>query len=110
MSQPLTVIATYRVKKESEDAFRKLLDQHWPTLRQHDLASEAPPLVFRGEEEDGLPFFVEIFSWRDETASDTAHELPEVLSIWEPMAQLCEERQGKPSMDFPHVEPIQLHL
>ena len=109
MSEPLTVMATYRVKQASEGAFRQLLEKHWPTLRAHDLVSMAPPLVFRGEEEDGKPFFVEIFAWRDEAASNTAHELPEVLAIWEPMAQHCEERQGRPSMEFPHVERIELH-
>jgi hypothetical protein len=109
MPQPVTVIATYRVKKESESTFRRLLERHWPTLREHELVDDTPPLVFRGEEEGGAPFFVEIFSWRDEAASDTAHELPEVLAIWEPMAQHCEERQGRPSMDFPHVERIELH-
>ena len=109
MPQPLTVIATYRVKKESEGAFRRLLEKHWPTLREHDLVSADPPLIFRGEEEGGGLLFVEIFAWRNEAASDIAHELPEVLAIWEPMAQHCEERQGRPSMDFPHVEPIELH-
>jgi hypothetical protein len=32
-----------------------------------------------------------------------AHEHPEVLAIWEPMDTLCEQRNGKPNMEFPHV-------
>ena len=43
MSKPVTVIATYRVKKGEEDAFRAYLSKHWPTLREHDLTTEDPP-------------------------------------------------------------------
>ena len=33
---------------------------------------------------------------------------PKVLAIWEPMEPLCEEREGRPSMEFPHVERVAL--
>jgi quinol monooxygenase YgiN len=109
MSNPITVIATYRVRKAEEDAFRALLKKHWPTLREHDLATDEPPLIFRGEDEGQEPFFVEIFRWRDEAAKDTAHQLPEIMAIWEPMGKHCTERAGRPSMEFPHVERLELH-
>ncbi len=109
MSKPVTVIATYRVKKGEEDAFRGHLAKHWPTLREHNLATEEPPLIFRGEDEGQEPFYVEVFAWRDQAAVDTAHQLPEVMAIWEPMGNHCAERGGRPAMEFPHVERVELH-
>ena len=40
------------------------------------------------------------------TAGELKH--PEVIAIWEPMAPLCESREGQPAMWFPHVERLQL--
>ena len=50
--------------------------------------------------------FVEIFDWKSEEASRVAHEHPEVMAIWEPMDKLTEKRDGRPNMEFPHVQPI----
>ena len=108
MSKPITVIATYRVKKGEEDAFRGHLAKHWPTLREHDLATDALPLILSGEDEGQEPFYVEVFAWRDQAAVDTAHQLPEVMAIWEPMGKHCADRGGRPSMEFPHVERVEL--
>ena len=72
--------------------------------------SDIPPVTYRGtEREGGAPFFVELFTWRDEASMKRAHEMPEVLEQWEPMGQLCEERNGQPAMDFPTVERLELH-
>ena len=35
-----------------------------------------------------------------------AHEHPEVMAIWEPMDKLTEKRNGRPNMEFPHVQPL----
>ena len=107
MPSPATVICTYRVKSGSEDAFRALLDKHWPTLRDVGLATDDPPLVFLGRDASG-PVFTEIFSWVDDEAPRIAHETPGVMSIWEPMGALCESRGGREAMEFPHVLPVRL--
>ena len=104
----VTVICTYRVKRGKEKDFEALLKSHVPTLREHGLATDAPSRVYLGKEGADAPFYVEIFEWKDEAAKDTAHELPEVLAVWEPMGVLCEERGGRPSMEFPHVETVSL--
>ena len=39
-----------------------------------------------------------------------AHESPEVMAIWEPMGALCEERDGRPSMEVPHVERMKIEF
>ena len=107
-SKPLTVMCTYRVRTGKEDAFLELLQRHWPTLRQNDLATTSPAQVFRGTDSKGRPYFVEVFSWLNEKAISLAHETPSLMAVWEPMGALCEEREGRPGMEFPHVEPLSM--
>lgn len=98
-----TVICHYRVAAGHEPAFEALLRRHWPTLRELGLVTDEPPRHYKGIEQDnGQPIYFEIFDWCD-GAVERAHEHPEVMAIWEPMDQLCEARDGKPNMEFPHV-------
>lgn len=108
MPESPSVVCIYRVKRGSEDKFQKLLERHWPTLRELGLASEQPPQHYRGAEQDGGPIFIEIFGWKDEGAAQKAHEHAEVMAIWEPMGALTESRGGRPAMEFPHVQPIRV--
>ena len=101
---PNTVICHYRVARGNEGAFEELLNEHWSALHRLGLVTDVPSKQFKGEEQDNRqPIYFEIFDWLD-GASDRAHEHPEVMAIWEPMDQLCESRDGKPNMEFPHVE------
>jgi len=104
----LTSLCVYRVKSGSEAAFRALLARHWPTLRRVGLAADDPPTIYQGMEKAGAPLFVEVLTWKDAEGPNMAHELPEVMSVWEPMGMLCEARDGHPPMEFPHVERIQV--
>ena len=106
MSAPTTAICLYRVARGQEGEFTSLLRRHWPTLRSLDLVTDTRPQHYRGAEQDGGPLFVEIFDWKNEEASRVAHEHPEVMAIWEPMDKLTEKRDGRPNMEFPHVEPL----
>ena len=110
MDRTEIVICTYRVKAGQETAFEKLLERHWPTLRELALVTTDPPQHFRGFEQSGEPLFVEIFTWASREASAKAHEHPEVMAIWEPMDILTETRAGRPNMEFPHVQPLALTL
>jgi hypothetical protein len=105
----MTAICTYRIKPGKEDDFVTLLRRHWPTLREAELAADTPSQVFRGADESGGTFFVEILIWRDEKMPNRAHELPAVMAIWEPMGMCCEARLGRPAMEFPQVEALPLH-
>ena len=100
-----TVICTYRVRPDSEDAFVGLLRRHWRTLRQLGFVTDEESLVFRGTD-DG-PTYVEIFTWV-EGGFDLAHEHPDVIAIWEPMEPLLEDRDGLPRWDFPHYQRVVL--
>ena len=106
MTQSPTVICLYRVRAGNEAEFTKLLERHWPTLRELGLVTEQKPTHYRGEEKADEPLFVEIFQWRSESSSESAHQHPEVMAIWEPMDKLTEARKGKPNMEFPHVQPL----
>ena len=108
MAKPETVICLYRVKRGNERKFTGLLERHWPTLRALGLVTRKRARHFRGAEKAGEPLFVEIFEWTSGGASERAHEHPEVAAIWEPMDALCESRDGKPNMEFPHVQPLEL--
>lgn len=106
----VTSLCIYRVKSGSEAAFEALLAKHWPTLRRVGLAADVPSTIYRGAEDDGAPIFVELLNWKDATGADTAHEIPDVLAVWEPMGALCESRGDRPSMEFPRVEPLEIRF
>lgn len=96
-------LCRYWVKPEKEGEFRQLLERHWPVFQKLGLVGENPPhLVFRGEDDKRGIFYVETFAWKDASAMERAHSLPEVASIWEPMGNCCSD------MEFPFVEQITL--
>lgn len=99
-----TVICTYRVISGKEKAFEKLLNRHWPALHELGLVTDDHTTVFKGVDDQGRPYYVEIFDWLNEEAVNRAHSHPEIAAIWEPMDTLCEARDGRPNMEFPHVE------
>ena len=108
MSLAPTTICYYRVKAGLEAEFTQLLRRHWPTLHSLGLVSEEEPRHYRGMEADGSPFFVEIFSWKTSESAGQAHQIADVMAIWEPMDKLTEARDGRPNMEFPDVQPISL--
>ncbi|MBX3156309.1 MAG: hypothetical protein KF773_09950 [Deltaproteobacteria bacterium] len=92
MSQPQPVhrLVIYRPKAGHHDQLLAILKEHGPTLRKTGLlAPDTQVQLFAATDlqRHGMPapYFVEIFYWRDDKASDTAHQLPEVMSVWETM-------------------------
>lgn len=106
---PPVAVCTYRIKAGREDDFVKLLTRHWPTLREAELVEDKPSQVFRGTDESGGTFFIEILTWKDGEMPNRAHELPAVMAVWEPMGMCCETRLGRPAMEFPQVAAVPLH-
>jgi hypothetical protein len=100
-------MCTYRVKEQSQDEFLSLLREHAPTLRRFGLVDDAPSLLFRGQDESGKPFFVEVLHWKSAEGHKLAEQLPDVLAIWEKMGQRVEARLGRPPMEFPFVDQIE---
>ena len=101
-----TVLATYRVRRGKEVAFRRLLARHWPVLRSLRLVTADPPVTYEGKDESKGIYFVEIFTWRSAAAVEAAHVHPEVGRVWGAMGELVEKRLGRPAWEFPHVRRI----
>lgn len=106
---PLVAMCTYRIKDGKEAEFVDLLRRHWPTLREYELVEATPAPVFRGTDDAGKTYYVEILTWKDGEMPNRAHELPAVMAVWEPMGMCCEARLGRPPMEFPTVEVVSLH-
>lgn len=107
-----TNICTYRVKDGARENFIELLKKHWPTLNKNGLATDTPAIFFeatideKDQHSEKGTTFVEIFCWSGPEASSLAHQMPEVMAIWETMGGLVEDRDGKPGMEFPGFRPI----
>lgn len=101
-----TVICTFRVRPDRQEAFDDLIRPHWPTLRGLEMVTATPEQRFVGTDGDGRPVVVSIFEWVDAEAVARAHEHPDVAEIWEAMEPLCESRDVRPSMEFPHFRPV----
>ena len=102
-SQPQDVLCVYRVKAGKEADFKKLLKKHGPALKSAGLASDQAPKIWKAESgrKPGI-IYVEQMQWKDEHASAAAHQMPEVMAVWEPMGSHCD------AMEFLHLKPADL--
>jgi hypothetical protein len=88
------MLVRYTPKAGSEERLLDLVRRHWPTLRHLGLVTSSPTQLFRGKDKrTGRVSIFEIFEWADETSSDTAHQTPEVMAVWEPMGPLLESME-----------------
>ena len=99
------VLCTYRVMVGMEEQFERLLAQHGPTLRRLGLVTNTPSQILCRRDGAGL-VYVEIFEWTSDDAATKAAEVPDVIAVWEPMAALCEARDGLPGLEFPLFDRI----
>ena len=97
-SVPTLVI--YRPKVGKENEMQLLVEKHWPTLSRLGLVTNDPAKIWRATGKDDRPYFVEIFSWKDERSSDVAHQTPEVMAVWEPMGGILE------NLEIAKIEPV----
>ena len=87
-------LVTYRPKEGEQERFFKLLEKHWPTLNQLGLVTSEPVKIWRAtDKRTNREYWLELFQWKDEAASTLAHQLPEVMAIWEPMGAILEDMQ-----------------
>lgn len=90
---PVPTLVIYRPKAGTEDQFVALLEKHWPALDRVGLVTKEPPKFWRATSKDGKTSFVELFEWKDGSASGLAHQMPEVMAVWEPMGAILEDMQ-----------------
>lgn len=89
MSKPVHRLVIYRPKADHHDQLLAILEQHGPTLRATGLITDEPVRLHRAEDlrRHGAPepYFIETFEWRDEEASNLAHQTPAIMAVWETM-------------------------
>lgn len=102
---PTTVMATFRVRSGHEEDLVALLRREWNSLHQLGLVADNPPQLFRGDDGGG-PYYVHVFTWHDPEAEAKAPDHPEIAEVWRAIADICEERDGRPAMEFPHVQAL----
>ena len=99
--KPVLTHVTYRPKKGKESELLALVQQHWPVLSRLGLVTKDPAEVYRAtDKRSGQVYFIEIFSWRDEKAPDTAHQTPDVMAVWETMGPVLE------GLELAALEPL----
>ena len=92
--KPVRMLCVYRPKKGKENDLFALVRRHWPALLAAGLATAEPAIVYRASDKrTHRQFFVEIFCWRDEQASATAHQTSAVRAIWDPMEDALEKME-----------------
>ena len=96
---PVDVLCIYRVTQGKEGEFQKLLAKHGPTLHKAGLTPEGAPKIWRSQTREGKTVFIELMQWKDETSSHAAHQMPEVMQVWEPMGNLTD------GMEFLDLKP-----
>jgi quinol monooxygenase YgiN len=89
---PVTNVVTYVPKQGKEAELLALVKKHEPALRKVGLVTAEPFKVWKAfDVRKGRVSFIEYFQWKDGSASDTAHQTPEVMAVWEPMGPVLEE-------------------
>ncbi len=95
-----TVFCLLRVKPGQTDELIELCRKHDETLGRLELRTPEPSKTWSGGDGHGGHFVVQIFSWKDPDALDTARKHPDVQHVWEAMDGCCER------MEFPHLAPV----
>jgi hypothetical protein len=93
--KPVTMMCIYRPLPGKEADLQKLVQAHWPVIHKAGLATDEPAVVYKAiDKHTKQPYFVEIFSWKSENSGRLAHEMPEVMKIWEPMERVMTSKTG----------------
>jgi hypothetical protein len=98
---PVANIVTYVPKEGKEAELLALVKRHEPALRKSGLVTAEPFRLWRAfDVRKQRISFIEYFQWIDGNASDLAHQMPEVMAVWEPMGPVLEE------LTICEVEPL----
>lgn len=101
------VIAVYRPKEGCSEKMIELVKEHVPFLRRLGLATDRPALAMRASNGE----IIEVFEWKS-GAIAAAHEHPEVQSLWEQYAEVCDyaplQSLAEARAPFAQFEPLDL--
>src|SRR5262245_15671311 len=102
--KPETVMVTFHAKPGAEAELARVIANHWKTASDLKLINASPHLTLRGSEEGNKTYFVEVFTWRDQSIPDAAP--PAIQKIWAEMNSLVESRGGQPGLTFVEVDVV----
>jgi quinol monooxygenase YgiN len=89
---PVANIATYIPKPGKEAELLALVRQHEPALRKVGLVTAEPFRIWKAFDiRKKREQYIEHFVWKDGKASDTAHQTPEVMAVWEQMGPVLDD-------------------
>ena len=105
MSKHVNRLVVYHPKAGHSDQLLAILKRHGPVLRKAGLITDEPVRVWHATDLSRAgpapaPYFIETFQWKDETSSDVAHQVPEVMAVWETMGPHME------GMTLTTLEPV----
>jgi hypothetical protein len=89
--KPRTDLVIYKPKPGHEKELEALVIGHWPAIKATGLVTDEAARVWRATEKSRdpqkqePPYFIEIFTWKDEKGPEVAHQTPAVMAVWEPM-------------------------
>jgi hypothetical protein len=89
-TRPVDVLCIYRVKSGKDADFTALLKKHGPTLKKAGLSGSKAPVIWRSATREGQTVFIEMMQWKDESSASAAHQMPEVMAVWEPMGKFLD--------------------
>ncbi|MBN9546763.1 MAG: hypothetical protein J0I19_14940 [Alphaproteobacteria bacterium] len=102
----ILVICSYKPRPGQDAEARRLMTEHVPLLRKHDLITARP--VMQGEGKDGA--LVEIFEWDSREKSASAPHIPEIGAHWKAMAAAMEfvplATLSEAQREFAHFTPL----
>jgi hypothetical protein len=105
-ADPETVYIIFSVKRGREKEFQEVNKEAWTAYQRLSLAFKEPHVSVKGTDQNGLPYFVDIMTWKNHSIPDNIPA--EIEPIWAKMRQLCEKRAGRDGIDFTEVELMTL--
>jgi hypothetical protein len=99
---PETVYVIFSVKPGREKEFEEVNKEAWAAYQRLSLAFKEPHVSVKGTDANGLPYIVDIMTWKNYFIPDNIPA--EIEPIWAKMRQLCEKRAGRDGIDFTEVE------
>lgn len=106
------VIAPYRVKKEKQAEFLKVVKEKRTYFLEKGFMTDRLPLLLKSRYDEEI--ILDIFEWTSEEHIDKAHEDEGVKKLWEKMAELWEDggfklnKLKEADMSFPNFIPVDL--
>lgn len=100
-----TVVVTYLPKAGQEAALQQEIEATWQDMVHLQLTATDDRSFYRGADDDGRPFFLEIFTWKNHDTPD--HAPPQIEAHWKKLSDLVEARGARPGLQFSELHAVE---